>query len=177
MKTSTIVSVLVAIIVIGAVGYWYSMTQTAQAPTITANNIGAADNTPPSDTQQANSTDGVSADINAGVTTGSIPTSVTIVYTANGFSPKTATIKKGGTVTFVNQGTGQMWIASAPHPAHTGYDGTSRTEHCAAGYAGAKPFDECSAGTTFSFIFGQVGSFNYHNHLGSDNFGTISVVE
>jgi len=179
MKTSTIVAVLVAIVVIGGGWYWYSMQAPAATPstnTTINTNPNGADYTPPAtDTTSNNST--VGADVNAGVTVGSVPTKATVAYTVSGFSPKSVTIQKGGTITFTNQGSGQMWIASAPHPAHTGYDGTSRTQHCVAGYTGATPFDECAAGNTYSFTFTKAGSFNYHNHLGSEDFGTITVVE
>ena len=68
-----------------------------------------------------------------------------------------------------------MWVASAPHPSHTGYDGTSRQTHCVAGYSGPKPFDQCAAGTSFSFTFKQTGTWPYHDHNNSGKFGTVVV--
>jgi plastocyanin len=102
----------------------------------------------------------------------------TVTYTATvGFQPQNVTIKKGGTVSFVNQSGQLMWVASAPHPDHDGYDGTTRSEHCAPGYAGPAPFDQCADGDTFSFTFNKDGSFNYHNHRLDGDYGTITVVE
>jgi plastocyanin len=180
MKTSTIVSVLVAILVIGAAGYWYTtIEQPAQSPnttTTTNDNPNGADYSPNGGTSSGGGT-GVNADINAGVTTGSIPTSATVIYSASGFSPASVTIKKGGTVTFINQGGGPMSVASNQHPSHSVYDGTSRAQHCAVGYTGAAPFDQCSVGTSFSFTFTKVGVWGYHNHMGTQDTGTVTVVE
>lgn len=44
-----------------------------------------------------------------------------VTYTDSGFSPNNLTIKNGQTVTFKNEGPGDMWVASAPHPTHTDY--------------------------------------------------------
>jgi plastocyanin len=103
---------------------------------------------------------------------------VTVTYTDQGFSPQKVTVPQGATVTFVNQSSRSMWVASAPHPAHTGYDGTSRTEHCATGYTGAAPFDECANGTpdtSWSFTFDKVGTWPFHNHSSSKDFGSVTV--
>jgi plastocyanin len=103
--------------------------------------------------------------------------SATVTYTSSGFSPASVTIKQGGTVTFVNQGGGSMDIASDPHPNHNGYDGTSRNTHCAPSFSGAKPFDQCRAGASFSFTFTKVGSWGYHNHLNEADGGVVNVVQ
>ena len=98
-----------------------------------------------------------------------------MLYGADGFSPSVVTIKKGDTVTFTNNGGGEMWVATAQHPAHSGYDGTDRATHCAAGYTGTVPFDQCSAGTSYSFMFNQAGTWPYHNHNNSAHFGRVVV--
>lgn len=103
------------------------------------------------------------------------PANVTITYTNAGFTPATVTVRAGTRVTFVNQSTENMLVASAPHPTHQGYDGTTMTQHCAAGYTGPAPFDQCSAGSTFSFIFTKVGTWPYHNHASAGNRGTVIV--
>jgi plastocyanin len=106
------------------------------------------------------------------------PLSATVTYTATaGFEPQTVTIKEGGTVTFVNQSGRDMWIGGGPHPDHDSYDGTTRSEHCAPGYAGPAPFDECGTGDSYSFTFTKAGSFHYHNHRLDEDYGTITVVE
>jgi plastocyanin len=70
-----------------------------------------------------------------------------------------------------------MWVASDEHPTHTEYDGTSRTTHCAAGYTGPKPFDECVPGTSYSFTFDKAGTYEYHDHLSASHTGKITVTE
>lgn len=114
---------------------------------------------------------------NSTTTTVTLPSSsgVIVTYTNQGFSPKTVTIPVGTKVTFVNQTSGRMWIGSAPHPTHQGYDGTTASQHCAAGYTGPAPFDECSAGTAFSFTFTKVGAWPYHNHASASDFGNVIV--
>ena len=87
----------------------------------------------------------------------------TVTYTDSGFSPKLARIKLGDTVTFMNNSTKMMWIASAPHPTHTNYPEFDAKK----GYG---------AGEAYSFTFDdKTGSFNFHDHLAPTNFGTIVV--
>jgi plastocyanin len=147
--------VVVIIILIGGGVWWYTSAQPVVAPTNTTQTNGTDQNQPDN---------GVLA-----------PKTVTVLYGPSGFSPATVTINKGDTVTFTNNGGDEMWVASAPHPAHTGYDGTDRATHCAAGYTGAPPFDQCSAGISFSFMFNQVGTWVYHNHGNSADHGTVVV--
>jgi len=104
---------------------------------------------------------------------------VTVTYTDQGFSPASVTIVEGQTVTWVNQSSKQMWVASAMHPTHAVYDGTSRTEHCAGGApVSSAVFDQCSAGaanSSFSFTFTKAGEWKYHDHMDATKFGTIVV--
>lgn len=101
---------------------------------------------------------------------------IEVVYTDTGFSPKNLLIKAGETVTFKNQSATGILVASAPHPTHEAYDGTTMTQHCA---PGATPsFDSCKpflSGESYSFTFTKKGSWNYHNHVNPLNFGTITV--
>lgn len=109
----------------------------------------------------------------SGATTPS--SSVTIAYTDHGFSPNSVTVPAGTTVTFMNQTGENMLVASAPHPTHQAYDGTTMSEHCASGYRGPAPFDQCASGNGFDFIFLKVGEWKYHNHANAADFGTIIV--
>ena len=154
MGTSTWVWVVVAALILFGAGAWvYTQKQAATAP----------------QTQVITQTTGTQPQVSGA------PMQATVVYSASGFSPSSITVAKGGTVTFVNQGGGSMWVASAPHPAHTGYDGTSRETHCATGYSGAKPFDQCAAGGSFSFTFTKTGTFTYHNHANAGMTSTVAV--
>ncbi|OGG64440.1 hypothetical protein A3C94_01890 [Candidatus Kaiserbacteria bacterium RIFCSPHIGHO2_02_FULL_55_17] len=100
---------------------------------------------------------------------------MTIAYTASGFSPANVTIPLGTTITFVNQTSDRMWAASAMHPTHEVYDGTALEQHCAAGYAGEAPFDQCAATESYNFTFTKAGDWKYHNHANTAHFGSIVV--
>lgn len=103
------------------------------------------------------------------------PSIATILYTDQGFSPKNLTVLVGTNVTFVDQASGDMWVASDPHPTHQGYDGMTKSQHCEVGYTGVVPFDQCTAGTSYSFTFSKAGTWGYHNHGSAGDKGTIIV--
>lgn len=101
---------------------------------------------------------------------------VTITYGPNGFSPANVTVAPGTKVTWVNNGSGRMWIGSDEHPTHTEFDGTSTSQHCVNGApANASVFDQCSAGSSYSFTFTKAGTWGYHNHAQSSAHGTVTV--
>lgn len=98
----------------------------------------------------------------------------TIKITASGFEPKTLTIEVGTTVTFVNEDSNKHWPASAVHPTHEVYPGSS-IKKCG---TGEKIFDVCKGlaqGESFSFTFNEKGSWKYHDHLSISSTGTIVV--
>lgn len=174
MQNAWIWIVTIVVIVVGGFLWW----QSSQTPSSPAD-LEPTDTTTvtPSPAPAATSTDDTST-TSSGTDTGtSAGMSATVTYTSSGFSPATVTIKKGGTVTWTEQGVPNMWVASSPHPAHTGYDNTSRSAHCAPGYTGAKSFDQCAPGTTYSFTFDKVGTWPYHDHMNASNFGKVIVVE
>ncbi len=100
----------------------------------------------------------------------------TVAYTDQGFSPESITVGKGQTVTWVNQSSKDLWVASAAHPTHMVYDGTSLSQHCQD--AASAPFDACSAaapGGSFSFTFDKEGVWKYHDHVNAARKGSVSV--
>lgn len=101
------------------------------------------------------------------------PMSATVAYNGTSFEPKTVTIAKGGTVTWQNRGSGSMWVASARHPDHTVYAGTTRDQHCPG--ASETAFDQCESGASYSFMFNKTGTWNYHDHTNASVFGTVVV--
>ena len=161
MNTTGWIWALVAVIIIVGGAWWYISSNNQAAPAQTTGTLTGT---------VATSSDNGMPDTGVSGT----PTSVTVTYDGNTFSPSTVTVSKGGTVNFVDN-SGTMWVASDPHPAHSSYDGTSRTTHCAAGYTGAAPLDECSSGSNFSFTFNKTGSFGYHDHLNDSAQGTVVV--
>ncbi len=67
------------------------------------------------------------------------------------FSPAELTVKAGDRVVWVNRDDELHWVASDPHPTHTGLSG----------------FDargEMRQGETYTFLFAEVGTFGYHDH-------------
>lgn len=102
---------------------------------------------------------------------------VTIEMISSGFSPSDVTVKAGGTVIFVNKDTNGHWPASAVHPTHTVYPGSSK-DKCGT-VEQDKTFDACSEvapSDSYSFTFTEVGSWKYHDHLNPSNSGMITVV-
>ncbi|HEY4520741.1 MAG TPA: hypothetical protein VJJ72_03010 [Candidatus Paceibacterota bacterium] len=93
-----------------------------------------------------------------------------VTYTDAGFSPSTVTIKAGEAVTFRNNSTKLMWVASGPHPAHSLYP--------VKGGCTDSAFDQCVGGAvnqSWSFTFSAKGTWPYHNHLSSSHTGKVVV--
>lgn len=158
--------IIIAIVIIGG-GYWW-YTGSTPAP-VTAVNENAASTVPVPEQPVASTTVTAPA-------TPAAPSTVTVAYDGKTFSPAAVTLKVGDTVMFKDSSTKNMWVASDEHPTHTQYDGTSRSAHCAAGYTGAKPFDQCSPSTKdFSFTFTKVGKSDFHDHLNPSAHGSITV--
>ena len=99
-----------------------------------------------------------------------------VIYSDSGYSPSHLKIKVGETVTWKNESSSGMWTASALHPTHFIFAGTSLDEHCPD--VANKSFDQCASGqpgTSWSFTFDKKGTWRYHNHVSASNFGTIIV--
>lgn len=104
----------------------------------------------------------VSVSPSASPTTTPALNKVTVSIDDTGFTPSTLTIKSGTTVTFVNNGQGLHWVASDPHPTHTGLAGLDVRKGLATGEA-------------FSFQFTKPGTFGIHDHLSTTLKATILV--
>ena len=95
-----------------------------------------------------------------------------VIYTNSGFSPFSTTIQQGQTVTWVNESSRSVWVASAFHPSHTVYPEKS-ADDCL-----GSAFDTCrrvSVGESWSFTFDSAGSWKYHNHLSPSATGVVVV--
>ncbi len=172
---------MVAVVVAGG-AYWYTSKPSAnETPTLANSDMSSetsgqeapGPSTVPSGT--GTGTGGVSAEVSVNTGTSATPSTASVSYNGTSYSPKDVTVKRGGTVTWTNTGSGSMWVASAQHPSHTAYAGTTRQEHCpdAAGTA----FDQCAGGQTYSFTFTKAGKWNYHDHMNASAFGSVTVVE
>lgn len=89
------------------------------------------------------------------------PSQNTITLTASGFSPATLTIKKGQTVTWINQSGQDATVNSDPHPLHTDYLPLN--------------LGTFSDGQVLLLTFPKSGTYGYHNHLNPSERGTIIV--
>jgi plastocyanin len=171
-STGWVVAIVVLLIIIGGGWWWYSMQNPAPATTNTTAVGNVTDQgtsgTDTNATATTNTEVGVNAGTNAANTT-------TVHYTASGFSPKSVTINKGQSVSFVDDTQNPMWVAANNHPTHTSYDGTDRATHCSGSYSGPTPFDQCQPGSTYTFVFGKAGTFGYHNHAAAQFEGTVTV--
>ena len=76
---------------------------------------------------------------------------LTVTFTDKGFSPTTLTIKKGQTVTFVNNSSDKMMVASNPFPSSSDYPAFKEQTGAA-------------VGASWSFTFDKTGVWFYHNH-------------
>ncbi|MDO8648318.1 MAG: S-layer homology domain-containing protein [Candidatus Peregrinibacteria bacterium] len=92
----------------------------------------------------------------------SVDNTLSVTYTADGFTPSVLHIKKGDTVSFQNDTTSEMWVASNPHPTHTDFSA----------FDAEKAYGQAE---TYIYTFNQIGTFRYHNHLNSSHEGTIVV--
>ena len=100
----------------------------------------------------------------AGMEKGGVTARTVVTFSDTGFSPNSVMVKKGTTVTFVNESSGQMWVASDPHPTHTllpGFD-----ELTSVGRAG-----------TYEYTFAKVGTWTYHNHMNPSVKGTVVATQ
>lgn len=108
--------------------------------------------------------------------TSSPQSSLEVMYGDGGYSPGELKIKKGEAVTFKNESSQPMWTASAIHPTHGVYPGTSIAK-CSSVPMG-EMFDSCagtSVGSTWMFQFNEAGEWGYHNHLRPNHWGKVIV--
>ena len=130
----------------------------------------------PSSNQDLLTQDQVVAEQNSSDTEEPIAQKHEVVYTGNGFTPAELEIKMGDTVVFKNQSSAKMWVASAMHPTHIVYGGTSLQAHCPDNEN--NDFDQCqsnSSGESWEFTFNKSGEWGYHNHSSAQHFGKIIV--
>ncbi|OGG11905.1 hypothetical protein A2Z00_00945 [Candidatus Gottesmanbacteria bacterium RBG_13_45_10] len=98
------------------------------------------------------------------LTKGGVTERTVVAYTDLGFAPSPVTVKQGTTVTFVNNSSRGMWVASDVHPTHLLLPG----------------FDELSSavkGGTYDYTFVKVGTWTYHNHVNPSDTGSVTVTK
>jgi plastocyanin len=93
----------------------------------------------------------------------SVPKTVVVTRTAEGFKPSQILIRQGDSVRFVSDMQQDFWPASSPHPTHTLYQGFD-------------PGRPLRAGESWTFTFDRAGSWSYHDHLHPNAVGIILVI-
>lgn len=107
-----------------------------------------------------------------------------------GFAPTALRIRAGETVTWVSKATAPVWPAGDVHPTHDAYpsqayllpgdQAKSFGSKACVEYSVRKGevFDPCKLllpEQTFTFQFGERGSWSFHNHVRPEHTGTIVV--
>ncbi len=141
-------AIIVAVLVLIIIGSFFYVGSRAQ---------NAAQN------QAGDNSTGTVFSTNVATSTTTTKSQMTVTYNGKSFSPSTITIRKGDTVTFVNQSTGKMNVASDPHPTHTDYPEFDQTK---SSQIGSK---------TYTFTFQKVGTWGYHNHDNPSAKGKVIV--
>ena len=85
----------------------------------------------------------------------------TIIYSNNGFSPSTTSVKAGDVVAVSNTSTSDLQMQSNPHPAHT--DDTDLN------------VGVVKTGATKNFSVTKTGTFGFHNHLNPSDTAEITI--
>jgi plastocyanin len=85
-----------------------------------------------------------------------------ITMNPEGFEPSEISIKKGETVSFVNEDSEYRWPASNIHPTHEIYPDFD-------------PLEPVKPGEVWSFTFDEAGEWRFHDHLLPRFTGTIRV--
>lgn len=146
-KGITIISAIVLIVIIG---YAYA-NKTATAPTNESSSI-----------QNSTNADALPTEPTATTSTSDTSGTVIVSYDGTAFSPASITVKAGTAVTFMNQSSSPMHVASNPHPTHTDLPGFD--ELTEVGNAGS-----------YTYTFTKVGTWGYHNHTNPSQKGTVVV--
>ncbi len=86
-----------------------------------------------------------------------------VTITADGFSPRVMTIKKGETVTWTNKDSNPHTVNSDPHPTHELYPILNTV-------------GLIDAGQSKSLTFADPGTYTYHDHLEASLTGEVIVI-
>ncbi len=94
---------------------------------------------------------------------GAIPkeTIATVNLTSSGFDPKTATVKAGTRVIWLNKSGAAATVNSAVHPTHQAYPPLN--------------LGEFPNGSSVQLVFDKPGKYGYHDHLNPSRTGTVVV--
>jgi len=95
---------------------------------------------------------------------GGVAERTVITYSDAGFAPSSVTVKAGATVTFVNESTRGMWVASDVYPSNDLLPG----------------FDQLGAvakNGAYEYRFNTIGRWPYHNQVLKTHIGVVIVTK
>lgn len=122
------------------------------------------------DVQAPSAGETIITDSNSGETVPEEPTetaetsaTATIVFTNDGFTPNTLSVKKGTVVTVKNESSKRVQFSSDDHPTHR-----LNTE---------MNLKTLSAGESATFTADTVGTHGFHDHIDDSKTGTLIVTE
>lgn len=98
----------------------------------------------------------------SGLDKGGVATRTVVTYTDTGFGPNTVTVPTGSTVSFVNESSRDMWVATGVYPSKQLLPG----------------FDQKAAvskGGVYEYTFTKVGTWQYQNDKKTDDIGYVVV--
>ena len=90
---------------------------------------------------------------------------ITITVTDNGFSPAESTVKSGGKVTWTNNSSKSVQVASDPHPTHTANPELTNGQSVA----------ELAPGASVTVTLTKTGTWGFHDHLNPGVRGKVTV--
>ncbi len=97
-------------------------------------------------------------------TKGGVAARTVVTYSSSGFQPAVVTVKVGEMVSFANDSSLQMWIASNSHPKHDILPSFDQKTSVA-------------KGGSYEYTFQDVGTWRYHNHNAPSDQGTVVVTK
>ncbi len=86
----------------------------------------------------------------------------TVRYTGRGFVPDKIEVEAGSMVSFINESSTVMWVASTPHPQHTDLPTFDQ-------------FRPYKPGSTYRYIFDKKGTWGFHDHINPSRGGMVVV--
>lgn len=176
MSTSKVLGIIVLVAVLGFGGYWVYRNANVQNRGATTLGNGGNNVSKPQSGDSPSSPENPGAPAATPAGGNPVARSVTVSITDSGFVPAMVNIKKGDSVTWVNNSSSPVWPASANHPTHTVYPGSGIEKCDTADQPGI--FDAClgiALGGSWTFRFNEIGSWKYHDHLDPSHFGTVNV--
>lgn len=179
-----IITLVVALALLGIIAYVASSPREVAAPVDTPTEQAAPtgdtasetetaplsenSNTEPTPTTKVSPQPAPSASKSAPV----IPYTASVIYDGKQFIPEEVMVIQGGKVTFYNQSDTKMWIATDNHPTHDRYP--IKNEASCSGNA----FDQCasvSKGGSWTFTFDRTSTWGYHNHMEAAHHAKVVV--